>query len=98
MSQTHAMVCHIHHSLIIVYACVCDISLAELFRCCMCVTMSQVTVELASDSNDFAAALAKMQLAEMGSVKMVPIAQQPKPKSQPVVTAKPLNSASISAG
>ena len=60
--------------------------------------MLQVTVELASDSNDFAAALAKMQLAEMGRVKMVPIAQQPKPKSQPVVTAEPVNSASVSTG
>ena len=57
-------------------------------------------MELASDSKDFAAALAKMQLAEMGSVKMVPIPQQPKPKkkSQPVVVAEPVNKASVGTG
>jgi len=58
----------------------------------------QVTVELASDSKDFASALAKMQLAEMGRVRMVPIPQQPKPKSQPVVVDKPLNKASVGTG
>jgi len=49
----------------------------------------QVTVELVSDSKDFATALAKMQLAEMGHVEMVSIPQQLKqPKSQAVLTAK----------
>jgi len=55
-------------------------------------------VELASDGQDFAAALAKMQLAEMGGVKMVSIPQQLKPESRPVVTAKPVNNASLSTG
>jgi len=42
-----------------------------------------------SDSKDFATALAKMQLAEMGHVEMVSIPQQLKqPKSQAVLTAK----------
>ena len=53
----------------------------------------QLTIELASDSKDFSAALAKMQLAEMGNVKTVPVVQQPKLKSQPVVTSKPENNA-----
>jgi len=52
-------------------------------------------VELASDSRDFATALAKTQCAEMGSVKMVPIPQPPKRKSQPVVTAKTVKNASV---
>jgi len=58
----------------------------------------QVTVELASDGKDFAAALAKMQLAEMGEVKMVQIAQQSKPNPQASVTAKSVNSASVRTG
>lgn len=58
----------------------------------------QVTVELASDSKDFAAALAKLQLAEMGNVKMVSVPQPPKPKSQPVVVAKPVNNESDRSG
>lgn len=58
----------------------------------------QVTVELASDSKDFTTVLAKMQLAEAGSVKMVSIPQQPKPKSQPVVIAEPATSASVRTG
>jgi len=57
----------------------------------------QITVELASDSKDFAAALAKMQLAEMGNVKMVPVPQQLKPKSQPVIMAE-TNNASVRTG
>jgi len=36
-------------------------------------------VELASDSKDFASALAKTQLAELKNAKIVPI-PQPKPK------------------
>ena len=39
----------------------------------------QVFVELASDSKDFASALAKTQLAELKNAKIVPI-PQPKPK------------------
>jgi len=58
----------------------------------------QITIELASDNKDFAATVAKMQLAEMGSVKMVPIPQQPKPNSQSVVMAKPVNNASVRTG
>ena len=55
----------------------------------------QITVELASDSKDFAASLAKTQLAEMGNVKIVPIPQLPKFKTQPVVAAEPVKSAAV---
>lgn len=58
----------------------------------------QITIELASDSKDFATSLAKTQLAEMGSVKMVPIPQQPKPKSPPVIAAQQPVSNGLSAG
>lgn len=55
-------------------------------------------MELASDSKDFAAALAKTQLAEMGSVKMVPIPQPPKSRSHPVVAAEPVKSVAVATG
>ena len=52
-------------------------------------------MELASDHKDFASALAKTQLAEMGSVKMVSIPQPPRHKKQSVVSVR---SASVATG
>ena len=65
---------------------------------CVCVCdLWQITVELASDSKDFAAALAKTQLAEMGDIKIVPIPQLPKSKTPPVVTTELVNNAAAAA-
>ena len=47
----------------------------------------QICIELASDSRDFSAALAKTKLAEMsGQAKIVPLPKPPPPPSRPPVT------------
>ena len=54
-----------------------------------------MTVELASDSRDFATALAKTQLAEMTNARIVSIPQQ---KPKPHMVTKTLELGAVVAG